>query len=105
MSSVISPFQLTVVNALVIGKRFHSLLEPRENKVLDTVGIQIEADLLAQIGHRFGFRFIVEEGLSHGVLTQTQGYEPGSSRRSGIYGPESSDLDESKYRKSSTPPR
>jgi DNA repair ATPase RecN len=25
----------------------------------------IIADLLAQIGHRFGFRLIVEEGLSH----------------------------------------
>jgi hypothetical protein len=36
----------------------------------------IIADLLAQIGHRFGFRLIVEEGLSHGVLTQTQGCEP-----------------------------
>jgi type IV secretion system protein TrbE len=33
----------------------------------------IIADLLAQIGHRFGFRLIVEEGLSHAVLTQTQG--------------------------------
>jgi hypothetical protein len=36
----------------------------------------IVADLLAQIGHRFGFRLVVEEGLSHGVLTQTQGCEP-----------------------------
>ena len=36
----------------------------------------IVADLLAQIGHRFGFRLIVEEGLSHAVLTQTQGCEP-----------------------------
>ncbi|MBV9489688.1 MAG: hypothetical protein JO069_08195, partial [Verrucomicrobia bacterium] len=36
----------------------------------------IISDLLAQIGHRFGFRLIVEEGLSHGVLTQTQGCEP-----------------------------
>jgi type IV secretory pathway VirB4 component len=27
----------------------------------------IIADLLAQIGHRFGFRLIVEEGLSHAV--------------------------------------
>jgi type IV secretion system protein TrbE len=36
----------------------------------------IVADLLAQIGHRFGFRLIVEEGLSHGVLTQAQGCEP-----------------------------
>jgi hypothetical protein len=35
----------------------------------------IIADLLAQIGHRFGFRLIVEEGLSHAVLTQTQGCE------------------------------
>jgi hypothetical protein len=30
----------------------------------------------AQTGHRFGFRLIVEEGLSHAVLTQTQGCEP-----------------------------
>jgi type IV secretory pathway VirB4 component len=36
----------------------------------------IVADLLAQIGHRFGFRLIVEEGLSHAVLTQTQGCDP-----------------------------
>ena len=36
----------------------------------------IIADLLAQIGHRFGFRLIVEEGLSHAVLTQTQGCQP-----------------------------
>jgi hypothetical protein len=36
----------------------------------------IVADLLAQIGHRFGFRLIVEEGLSLAVLTQTQGCEP-----------------------------
>jgi hypothetical protein len=36
----------------------------------------IIADLLAQIGHQFGFRLIVEEGLSHGVLTETQGCEP-----------------------------
>ena len=36
----------------------------------------IVADLLAQIGHWFGFRLIVEEGLSHAVLTQTQGCEP-----------------------------
>src|ERR1700736_4550728 len=36
----------------------------------------IVADLLAQIGHQFGFRLIVEEGLSHGVLTETQGCEP-----------------------------
>ena len=36
----------------------------------------IVADLLAQIGHRFGFRLIVQEGLSHAVLTQTQGCEP-----------------------------
>jgi type IV secretion system protein TrbE len=36
----------------------------------------IIADLLAQIGHRFGFRLIVEEGLSHAVLTQTQGCKP-----------------------------
>ncbi len=36
----------------------------------------IIGDLLAQIGHRFGFRLVVEEGLSHGVLTQTQGCNP-----------------------------
>jgi hypothetical protein len=30
----------------------------------------IVAALLAQIGHRFGFRLIVEEGLSHAVLTK-----------------------------------
>jgi type IV secretion system protein TrbE len=36
----------------------------------------IISDLLAQIGHRYGFRLIVEEGLAHGVLTQTQGCEP-----------------------------
>jgi hypothetical protein len=36
----------------------------------------VVADLLAQIGHRFGFGLIVEEGLSHAVLTQTQGCEP-----------------------------
>jgi hypothetical protein len=36
----------------------------------------IIANLLAQIGHRFGFRLIVEEGLSHAVFTQTQGCEP-----------------------------
>jgi hypothetical protein len=36
----------------------------------------IIADLLAQVGHRFGFRLIVEEGLSHAVLTQAQGCEP-----------------------------
>lgn len=36
----------------------------------------IIADLLARIGHRFGFRLIVEEGLSHGVLTQTKRCEP-----------------------------
>jgi hypothetical protein len=36
----------------------------------------IIADLLAQIGHLFGFRLIVEEGLSHGVLTRAQGCEP-----------------------------
>jgi hypothetical protein len=35
----------------------------------------IIADLLAQIGRRFGFRLIVEEGLPHAVLTQTEGYE------------------------------
>src|SRR5438132_2942019 len=35
----------------------------------------IISDLLAQIGHRFGLRLIVEEGLSHGVLTKTQGCE------------------------------
>ena len=31
----------------------------------------IVADLLAQTEHRFGFRLIVEEGLSHAILTQT----------------------------------
>ena len=36
----------------------------------------IVADLLAQIGHRFGFRLIVEEGLSHAVLTQMQDCQP-----------------------------
>jgi DNA repair ATPase RecN len=36
----------------------------------------IVADLLAQIGHRFGFGLIVEEGLSHAVLTQTRSCEP-----------------------------
>lgn len=34
------------------------------------------ADLIAQTSHKFGFKVIVEEGLSHGVLTQTQGCEP-----------------------------
>ena len=36
----------------------------------------IVAGQLAQIGQRFGFRLIVEEGLSHAVLTQTQVCEP-----------------------------
>src|SRR5208282_5353351 len=36
----------------------------------------IVTDLPAKIGHRFGFRLIVEEGLSHAVLTQTQGCQP-----------------------------
>jgi hypothetical protein len=36
----------------------------------------IVADLLAEIGCRFGFRLIVEEGLLHAVLIQTQGCEP-----------------------------
>src|SRR5260370_33839067 len=36
----------------------------------------IVADLLAQDGHRFGVRLSVEEGLSHGVLTQVQRCEP-----------------------------
>jgi hypothetical protein len=36
----------------------------------------IVADLLAQTGHRFRFRLIVEEGMSHAVLTRTQGCEP-----------------------------
>jgi DNA repair ATPase RecN len=36
----------------------------------------IIADLLAQIGHRLGFRLIVEEGLSHAVVTETQGCQP-----------------------------
>jgi hypothetical protein len=31
---------------------------------------------LAQIDHQFGFRLIVEEGLSHAVLTQAQSCEP-----------------------------
>ena len=35
----------------------------------------IIADRLAQIGHWLGFRLIVEDALSHGVLTQTQGCE------------------------------
>jgi hypothetical protein len=30
----------------------------------------IVADLLAQIGHRFGFRLTFEEGLSYAVLTK-----------------------------------
>jgi hypothetical protein len=34
------------------------------------------SELIAQTGHLFGFRVVVEEGLSHGVLTQTQGCEP-----------------------------
>jgi hypothetical protein len=45
----------------------------------------IIADLLAQIGHRFGFRLIVEEGLSHAVLPQTQGCEPVIINPSGCY--------------------
>jgi hypothetical protein len=45
----------------------------------------IVADLLAQIGHRFGFRLIVEEGLSHAVLTQTQGCEPVIVNPNGYY--------------------
>jgi hypothetical protein len=45
----------------------------------------IIADLLAQIGHRFGFRLIVEEGLSHAVLTQTQGCEPVIINPNGCY--------------------
>jgi hypothetical protein len=45
----------------------------------------IIADLLAQIGHRFGFRLIVEEGLSHAVLTQTQGCEPVIVNPNGYY--------------------
>jgi hypothetical protein len=44
----------------------------------------IVADLLAQIGHRFGFRLIVEEGLSHAVLTQTQG----CGRRVDVFDPD-----------------
>jgi hypothetical protein len=52
------------------------------------------ADLSAQIGHRFGFRLIVEEGLSHAVLTQTQGCEPviinpnGHYAMAKVYGPQ-----------------
>jgi type IV secretion system protein TrbE len=46
----------------------------------------IVADLLAQIGHRFGFRLIVEEGLSHAVLTQTQGCEPVIINPNGYFG-------------------
>ena len=34
------------------------------------------SELIAQTAHLFGFRVVVEEGLSHGVLTQTQGCEP-----------------------------
>jgi hypothetical protein len=45
----------------------------------------IIADLLAQIGHEFGFRLIVEEGLSHAVLTQTQGFEPVIVNPNGYY--------------------
>ena len=45
----------------------------------------IIADLLAQVGHRFGFRLIVEEGLSHAVLTQTQGCEPVIINPNGYY--------------------
>jgi hypothetical protein len=45
----------------------------------------IIADLLAQIGQRFGFRLIVEEGLSHAVLTQTQGCEPVIINPNGYY--------------------
>ena len=44
----------------------------------------IVADLLAQTGHRFGFRLIVEEGLSNAVLTQTQGCEPVIINPSGL---------------------
>jgi DNA repair ATPase RecN len=45
----------------------------------------IVADLLAQIGHRFRFRLIVEEGLSDAVLTQTQGCEPVIINPNGFY--------------------
>jgi hypothetical protein len=45
----------------------------------------IIADLLAQIGHQFGFRLIVEEGLSHAVLTQTHGCEPVIVNPNGYY--------------------
>jgi hypothetical protein len=45
----------------------------------------IIADLLAQIGHCFGFRLVVEEGLSHAVLTQTQGCEPVIINPNGYY--------------------
>jgi hypothetical protein len=45
----------------------------------------IVGDLLAEVGHRFGFRLIVEEGLSHGVLTQAQGCEPVNINPNGYY--------------------
>jgi hypothetical protein len=54
-------------------------LLPVANRVFGMTGVAksvIIAALLAQIGHRFGFHLIVEEGLSHAVLTQTQGCEP-----------------------------
>ena len=34
------------------------------------------SELIAQTAHLFGFRVVVEEGLSHGVLTQVEGCEP-----------------------------
>jgi hypothetical protein len=46
----------------------------------------IVADLLAQTGHRFGFRLIVEEGLSRAVLTRTQGCEPVIINPNGYFG-------------------
>jgi len=46
----------------------------------------IVADLLAQTGHRFGLRLIVEEGMSHAVLTQTQGCEPVIINPNGYFG-------------------
>src|SRR5260370_4877191 len=42
----------------------------------------IVADLLAQIGHRFGFRLIVEEGLSHAVRVNAQSGRRAPSGRS-----------------------
>ena len=52
---------------------------PQQAAVLGMTGggkSLIMADLMTQTSHKFGFKVIVEEGLSHGVLTQTQGCEP-----------------------------